>query len=395
MALTDFQIKNLKYAGKPMKIADGGGLYLYLSASGKKLWRMSYYFERKEKVLSFGEYPVVTLQKAREKRLEAKQLLADGIDPAAKRKIAKEEQISEVKDMFRNIALEWFEARTTDFTEKHRGTVMYRMEKYIFPVIGEEHIARMEALDILKVIQPIEKKGQNETARRLLQIIGQIYRFAVITGRAKRNPVTDLSGAIRPRNVTHRAAITEPKKVAQLLRNIDAYEGYFPIVCALKLAPLVFVRPTELRAAEWTEFDFETNEWRIPATRMKMKQMHIVPLSRQAVAILKELQEFSGNGKLLFPSIRTATRPLADATVLNAIRRMGYTKDEMCTHGFRSLASTLLNELGYNRDWIERQLAHGERNDVRAAYNYAEYLPQRTKMMQEWADFLDKLKAEK
>ncbi|CAK7033333.1 MAG: Prophage integrase IntA [Desulfovibrio sp.] len=395
MTLTDFQIKNLKYTGKPMKVADGGGLYLYLSASGKKLWRLGYYFERKAKVLSFGEYPVVTLQKAREKRQEAKQLLADGIDPAAKRKIAKEEQISEVKDMFRNIALEWFEARTTDFTEKHRGTVMYRLEKYIFPVIGNEHIARMEALDILKVIQPIEQKGQNETARRLLQIIGQIYRFAVITGRAKRNPVTDLSGAIRPRNVTHRAAITEPKKVAQLLRNIDAYEGYFPIVCALKLAPLVFVRPTELRAAEWTEFDFETSEWRIPATRMKMKQMHIVPLSRQAVAILKELQEFSGSGKLLFPSIRTVTRPLADATVLNAIRRMGYTKDEMCTHGFRSLASTLLNELGYNRDWIERQLAHGERNDVRAAYNYAEYLPQRTKMMQEWADHLDKLKAEK
>ena len=395
MALTDFQIKNLKYTGKPMKIADGGGLYLYLSASGKKLWRLGYYFERRARVLSFGEYPVVTLQKAREKRMEAKQLLADGIDPGEQRKIVKEEQISEVKDMFRNIALEWFEARTTDFTEKHRGTVMYRMEKYIFPVIGNEHIARMEALDILKVIQPIEQKGQNETARRLLQIIGQIYRFAVITGRAKRNPVTDLSGAIRPRKVTHRAAITEPKKVAQLLRNIDDYEGYFPIVCALKLGPLVFVRPTELRAAEWTEFDFETSEWRIPATRMKMKQMHIVPLSRQAVSILKELQEFSGSRKLLFPSIRAATRPLADATVLNAIRRMGYTKDEMCTHGFRSLASTLLNELGYNRDWIERQLAHGERNDVRAAYNYAEYLPERRRMMQEWADYLDKLKAEK
>jgi integrase len=272
---------------------------------------------------------------------------------------------------------------------------MYRMEKYIFPVIGNEHIARMEALDILKVIQPIEKKGQNETARRLLQIIGQIYRFAVITGRAKRNPVTDLSGAIRPRKVTHRAAITEPKKVAQLLRNIDDYDGYFPIVCALKLGPLVFVRPTELRAAEWSEFDFETSEWRIPATRMKMKQIHIVPLSRQAVKILKELQEFSGSGKLLFPSIRTPTRPLADATVLNAIRRMGYAKDEMCTHGFRSLASTLLNELGYNRDWIERQLAHGERNDVWAAYNYAEYMPERRRMMQEWADYLNKLKAEK
>lgn len=324
MALTDFQIKNLKYTGKPMKLADGGGLYLYLSASGKKLWRLGYYFERKAKVLSFGEYPVVTRQKAREKRTEAKQLLADGIDPTARRKIAKEEQISEVKDMFRNIAQEWFEARTTDFTDNHRGTVMYRMEKYIFPVIGNEHIARMEALDILKAIQPIEQKGQNETARHLLQITGQIYRFAVITGRAKRNPTTDLFGAIRRRKVTHRAAITEPKKVAQLLRNIDDYDGYFPIVCALKLGPLVFVRPTKLRAAEWSEFDIETSEWRIHATRMKMKQIHIVPFSRQAVYTLKELQEFSDSGKLLFPSIRTVTRPRADATVLNAIRRMGY-----------------------------------------------------------------------
>ena len=280
MALTDIQIKNLKYPGKPTKVADGGGLYLYLSESGKKLWRISYYFERWQRVLSFGEDPVITLQRAREQRMEVKQLLAEGIDPATLKKAAKEEQVSEAKDMFRSIALEWFEARTTDFTEKHRGTVMYHLEKYIFPVIGKEHIARMEPQDILKVVLPIEKKGQNETARRLLQIIGQIYRYAVITGRAKQNPVTDLHGAIRPKSVTHRAAITEPKKVARLLRNIDGYEGYFPIVCALKLGPLVFVRPTELRAAEWTEFDFETNEWRIPATRMKMKQMHIVPLSK-------------------------------------------------------------------------------------------------------------------
>ena len=227
----------------------------------------------------------------------------------------------------------------------------------------------------------------------LLQIIGQVYRYAVITGRAKRNPATDLHGALRPRKVTHRAAITEPAKVAQLLRACDNYEGYFPITCALRLAPLVFVRPTELRAAEWSEFDLEGREWRIPAGRMKMKQMHIVPLATQAITILEELQPYSGSGKYLFPSIRTDTRPISDVTLLNAIRRMGYTKDEMCTHGFRSLASTLLNELGYNRDWIERQLAHGERNDVRAAYNYAEYLPERRKMMQEWADHMNKLKA--
>ena len=392
MPLTDTRIRTLKYTGKPAKYADGGGLHLYVSSSGKKLWRMTYYYEKKEKVLSFGEYPVISLENARAKRLDTKQLLAQGIDPGAQKKAIKEAQRSEVNDTFQTIAKEWHETRTSDFTEKHRGTVMYRMEKYIFPFIGGEHIARMEAPDILAVVKPLEHKGQNETARRILQIISQVYRYAVITGRAKRNPATDLHGALRPRTVVHRAAITEPTKVAQLLRNCDSYEGYFPIVCALRLAPLVFVRPTELRAAEWSEFNFESKEWRIPAQRMKMKQMHIVPLAKEAMAILEELHAYSGSGKYLFPSIRTETRPLSDATLLNALRRMGYAKDEMCTHGFRSIASTLLNELGYNRDWIERQLAHGERNDVRAAYNYAEYLPERRRMMEEWADYLTNLK---
>ena len=393
MSLTDAHIRNLKYPGKPKKYFDGNGLFLFYSSSGNKLWRMAYRFDQKPKTLSFGEYPTISLKDARERRDEAKKLLANGIDPGEKKKVVKAEELSEIKDTFQSIALEWHETRTSDFTEKHRGTVMYRMEKYIFPIIGNEHIARMEAPDILAVVRPIEQKGQNETARRLLQIIGQVYRYAVITGRTKRNPVIDLHGALKPRKTIHRAAITEPAKVAQLLRDCDNYDGYFPIVCALRLAPLVFVRPTELRAAEWTEFNLEVQEWRIPATRMKMKQMHIVPLSRQVVKILQELHRFSGGGKYLFPSTRTDTRPLSDATVLNALRRMGYGKDEMCTHGFRSIASTLLNELGYNRDWIERQLAHGERNDVRAAYNYAEYLPQRQKMMQEWADYLTELKA--
>ena len=392
MPLTDTRIRTLKYTGKPAKYADGGGLHLYVSSSGKKLWRMTYYYEKKEKVLSFGEYPVISLENARAKRLDTKQLLAQGIDPGAQKKAIKEAQRSEVNDTFQTIAKEWHETRTSDFTEKHRGTVMYRMEKYIFPFIGGEHIARMEAPDILAVVKPLEHKGQNETARRILQIISQVYRYAVVTGRAKRNPATDLHGALRPRKVVHRAAITEPAKVAQLLRNCDSYEGYFPIICALRLAPLVFVRPTELRAAEWSEFNFESKEWRIPAQRMKRKQMHIVPLAKEAMAILEELHAYSGSGKYLFPSIRTETRPLSDATLLNALRRMGYAKDEMCTHGFRSIASTLLNELGYNRDWIERQLAHGERNDVRAAYNYAEYLPERRRMMEEWADYLTNLK---
>lgn len=392
MPLTDTYIRSLKAADKEQKHFDGGGLYLSIPKTGRKLWRMAYRFDQKTKLLSFGEYPTITLKDARQRRDEAKKLLANGIDPGAQKKAAKEEQLSEVKDTFQNIALEWHDTRTSDFTEKHRGTVMYRMEKYIFPLIGHEHIARIEAPDILAVVKPLEHKGQNETARRILQIIGQVYRYAVITGRARRNPATDLHGALRPRKTVHRAAITEPTKVGQLLRDCDNYEGYFPIVCALRLAPLVFVRPTELRAAEWSEFNLAEQEWRIPAERMKMKQMHIVPLAKQTVKILEELQPFSGNGKYLFPSIRTDVRPISDVTLLNALRRMGYEKHEMCTHGFRSIASTLLNELGYNRDWIERQLAHGERNDVRAAYNYAEYLPERRKMMQEWADYLQKLK---
>ena len=392
MPLTDTQIKNLKSPGTPKKYFDGGGLFLFVSATGSKLWRMAYRFERRGKLLSFGEYPAVSLKDARDRREEAKKMLANGIDPGAQKKTVKAAQLSEVNDTFRSIALEWHDTRTADFTEKHRATVMYRLEKYIFPIIGNEHITRMEAPGILAVVRPLEHKGQHETARRMLQIVSQVYRYAVITGRARRNLATDLHGALKPRKTAHRAAITEPAKVGQLLRDCDNYEGYFPIVCALRLAPLVFVRPTELRAAEWSEFNLEGQEWRIPAARMKMRQVHIVPLSKQVVNILEELKELSGSGKYLFPSIRTETRPLSDATMLNALRRMGYAKDEMCTHGFRSIASTLLNELGYNRDWIERQLAHGERNDVRAAYNYAEYLPERRKMMQEWADYLTKLK---
>ena len=392
MPLNDTYIKKLRYTGKPTKHFDGGGLYITVSSTGSKLWRMAYRFEQKTKLLSFGEYPFVTLKEAREEREKAKTKLANGIDPSAHKKAEKAAQLAEIKDTFQNIALEWHETRTAEFSSKHRGTIIFRLETYLFPAIGKSPIAKLEPQDILAVVRPIEQKGLFETSRRLLQLVSQIFRYAVITGRAKHNIAADLRGALRPRKVTHRAAVTEPSKVGQLLRDIDNYDGYFPIVCALRLAPLVFTRPTELRAAEWSEIDLKAKEWRIPAERMKMKQMHIVPLSKQAVKILEELHPYSGSGKYLFPSIRTETRPISDATMLNALRRMGYAKDEMCTHGFRSIASTLLNELGYNRDWIERQLAHGERDEVRAAYNYAEYLPERRKMMQEWSNYLVHLK---
>lgn len=237
---------------------------------------------------------------------------------------------------------------------------MYRLESYVFPRIGKTSIVQLEAQDILAVVKALEQRGNYETSRRLLQLINQIFCYAVITGRTKYNIAADLRGALRPPKVTHRAALLEPEKIGQLLRDIDNYEGYLPLVCALKLAPLVFTRPTELRAAQWREFDLDAAEWRIPAERMKMRQQHIVPLSKQALVILRDLHNFSGQGSYLFPSIRTSTRPISDMTMLNALRRMGYQKNEMSVHGFRSIASTLLNEMGYNRDWIERQLAHTE-----------------------------------
>ncbi len=393
MPLTDTHIRSLKPEAKPRKYFDGGGLFLYVPPTGSKLWRMAYRFEGKSKLLSFGDYPAVSLKDARGRREEAKGLLAKGIDPSAQKKAAKHEQVTAERDCFENIALDWHRTRLAGFSEKHQGTALYRLNTYILPIIGKKHIARLEAPEILALVKSIEGKGNHETARRVLQIIGQVFRFAIAMGKIKHNIAADLHGALRPRKVTHRAAVLEKEKVAQLLMSIDEYAGYFPLVCALKLAPMLFVRPTELRCATWQEFDLDAAEWRIPAERMKMRRTHIVPLSRQALTILKELKKFSGYGHYLFPSTRTETRPISDATMLNALRRMGYQKHEMSVHGFRSIASTLLNELGYNRDWIERQLAHGDSNGVRAAYNYAEYLPERKKMMQEWSDFLGQLNA--
>ncbi len=393
MPLNDTFIRSVKPLDKPKKYFDGGGLFLFVPASGSKLWRMAYRFDGKSKLLSFGEYPAVSLKDARERREEAKKLLARNIDPSEQRREEKQAKIRAERDSFQNIAKEWHATRMAEFSPKHQGTVMYRLETYIFPAIGKIHIAKLEPQDLLDVVKSIENKGNFETSRRVLQIINQVFQYAVITGRTKYNIAAGMRGALRPRNVVHRAAVLEPAKVGQLLRDIDEYYGYFPLVCALKLAPLVFTRPTELRAARWNEFDLEAAEWRIPAERMKMKQRHIVPLSTQSIAILHDLYDMTGDGIFLFPSTRTATRPISDVSMLNALRRMGYTKEEMSVHGFRSIASTLLNELGYNRDWIERQLAHGDKNGVRAAYNYAEYLPERRKMMQEWADYLDSLRS--
>ena len=393
MPLTDTAIKNLKATGKVHKHADGGGLYVHVSPTGGKLWRMFYRFEGKAKVLSFGAYPEVTLKMARDLRDQAKALRARGIDPGEHKKAALRHEQELANNTFENIAREWHAKFSERWEPKNAKKILTRMEKDIFPFIGFMPITDIKPKELLATVRRIEARGAVEYAHRTMQYCGKVFRYAIATGRAERDITADLRGAIPPPKTTHRATITDPVKVGQLLRAIDSYEGYAIVACALKLAPLTFVRPGELRGAEWVEFNLEKAEWRIPASRMKMKEQHIIPLAQQAMEIIAKLHDITGQGKYLFPSVRTIERSISDNTINAALRRMGYAKDEMTGHGFRSMASTLLNEQGWNGDAIERQLAHAERNKVRAAYNFAEFLPERRKMMQSWADYMDELRA--
>ena len=392
--LTDKSIKNLKAAEKAQKVYDGGsGLYMYVSPSGGKFWYMAYRFDGKQKTISIGEYPAIGLKDARDKRDEAKKLLANNVDPAAHKKAVKESAKAESQNTFENIAREWHSKQAGIWVESHKDRTLARLMNDVFPLIGKKPIHAITAPELLAVLRKIESRGAIETTHRTMQICGQVFRYAIATGRAERNPAADLKGALTPVKHTNFASITDPKAIGQLLRDIDAYNGNIIVKTALQLLPYVFVRSGELRRAEWSEIDFDKAEWRIPASRMKMKELHIVPLSNQAVQLLKELNLYSGYSKYIFPSMRANSAPISDVTLLAALRRMGYDKETMTVHGFRSMASTLLNEQGYNRDWIERQLAHAERNNVRAAYNYAEYMPERRKMMNNWANYLDALKA--
>lgn len=395
MALTDRAVVNLKPKAKAYKKYDSGGLHLYVSPSGGKLWRLTYRHGGKEKLLSLGAYPAVTLAKARQRRDEARVLLADDIDPAEHKKEMQKIVREVTENSFEVVAREWHVKFRDSWTEEHGGKILARLEKDIFPHVGKNPIGEIKPPELLAAIRHIEARGALETAHRALQICGKIFRYAVATGRAERDITYDLRGAIQPPNTRHHSTITKPQEVGKLLRAIENYEGQFIVACALKLAPLVFVRPGELRCAEWVEFDLDNAEWRIPAERMKMREQHIVPLARQTLDILRTLHAVNGHGKYLFPSMRTDLRPISNNTVNAALRRLGYGKEEMTGHGFRSMASTLLNEQGWNRDAIERQLAHAERNKVRAAYNFAEFLPERRRMMQAWADYLDTLKEQK
>jgi integrase len=392
MPLTDTAIKNAKPQESQRKLFDGGGLFLLVAPTGGKWWRLKYRFGSKEKLLSLGTYPTVSLKDARERRDEAKKLLANGVDPGMHRQVVKASTLSAQNNTFEVVAREWYAKHSPALVESHSKKILSRLEKQLFPFLGAHPIQEVEAPHLLAAVSHAEKRGAVETAHRLVQLCGQIFRYAIITGRAKHDISADLRGALQTATVQHRAAITNTKKIGMLLRGIDGYEGYFPLTCALRLAPLIFLRPGELRKGEWAEISFEAAEWRIPPEKMKMRQTHIVPLSRQALAVLEELRPITGQGTYLFPSIRSGSRPITDEALLAALRGMGFTKEEMSVHGFRGMASTLLNERGYNRDWIERQLAHGERNGVRAAYNYAEYLPERRRMMQEFADYLSELK---
>ncbi len=392
MPLTEIAVRKAKSGAKPARLFDGGGLYLEIAPSGGKWWRLKYRFAEKEKRLSLGVYPEVSLKAARAKRDDARRLLASGIDPSEQRQQSKSALVERAVKSFEAIAHEWFAKFSENWVDTHSSKIIRRLERDVFPWLGARPIDSITAVELLTALRRIESRGALETAHRAMQNCGQVFRYAVATGRAERDPTADLHGALPPVKEKHHASIRDPKAIGALLRAIDGYEGSLVTKCALRLAPLLFVRPGELRKAEWTEFSLDAAEWRIPAARMKMREQHIVPLSTQAVAILRELHALTGARRYVFPGARTNGRPMSENTVNAGLRRLGYAKDEMTGHGFRSIASTLLNEQGWHRDAIERQLAHAERDNVRAAYNFAEHLPERRKMMQAWSDYLDGLK---
>jgi integrase len=392
MPLTDTAIKNAKPTGKPRKLFDERGLFLLVTPAGSKWWRFKYHFGGKEKMLSMGTYPDVPLKSARDRRDEARKLLADGIDPSENRKALKTARAERAANSFEVIAREWFAKYQPGWNEAHANRIIRRFERDVFPAIGDKPIVEVTAPTLLAVVRKIEDRGALETAHRALSNCGQVFRYAVATGRATRDPAADLRGALPPVKGEHFAAITDPKRVGELMREIDSYSGSITVKCALRLAPLVFVRPGELRQAKWADIDLDTADWRY--TVSKTDTAHIVPLATQAVTTLRELQGLTGSGPFVFPSARSWQRPMSDNAMLAALRRMGIGKDEMSGHGFRAMARTILDEvLGVRPDFIEHQLAHAVRDPNGRAYNRTAHLPERRKMMQQWADYLDKLKA--
>lgn len=392
MALTDTAIRNAKPLDKPTKMADGGGLYLLLKPNGSRWWRLDCRFGGKRKTLSMGVYPDVGLKEARTRRDEARKLLAADVDPGENRKAIKATKDEQSANSFEVVAREWFAKISPSWAKGHADKIIRRLERDLFPWLGSRPIAEITAPELLQSLHRIEARGVLETAHRALQNSGQVFRYAVQTGRAQRDPSADLRGALTPWKPKHYPALTEPPKLAELLRSMDSYQGNLITRSALRLLPMVFVRPGELRQAKWEEIDLNAAEWRYTVT--KTNTPHIVPLATQAVETLKELYGLTGRSVYVFPGLRSHDRPMSENTINAALRYMGYDQQTMTGHGFRAIARTLLDEiLGFEPHIIEHQLAHGVKDPLGRAYNRTKHLPERRKMMQQWADYLDKLKA--
>jgi len=399
--LTDVAVRKAKNdLGTTKRMSDGGGLCLELNKNGSRYWRLAYRFDGKQKTLALGVYPSVTLSKAREGADDARKNLREGIDPAFVRK-TKSRNDDETANSFQSVAVDWLERFKGEWTESHYKSISGRLRRDILPFIGNRDIASITAPELLIVIRRIEARGHLENAHRALTNVGQVFKYGISIGKCDRNHAADIVSAIPRPSVKHMSAITDPKQVGILMQAIANYSGDIITRCALQLTAHVFLRSREIRLAEWSEIDFEIREWRIPSAKIKGRKrdkeanpsgFHTVPLAIQSIDILHEVQAISGDGKYVFPGARTKSKPISDATMTNALRRMGYGKDDMHVHGFRAMARTLIRqELGYDEEPIERQLGHAVRGALGAAYNRADFLEDRRKMMQDWADYLERL----
>ncbi len=392
MPLTDIIVRNAKAQKKQYKLPDGKGLHLLVHPNGSKYWRFRYRFAGKENTLALGIYPEITLKEARDKRDYTRKQISEGIDPSQQKKIEKLTKHINTENSFENIAREWHENKKSNWTERHASYVLKRLEADIFPAVGFRPIDEITAPELLAAVREVEKRGALDIAHRVMQTSGQIFRYAIATGRATRDISADLKGALQSRKKKHFNRLQE-KELPEFLQKLKKYDGEYDgdiqTRLALKLLVTTFVRTGELRGACWEEIDLDKKEWRIPAERMKMKEEHIVPLSKQALAILEELTPITGHRALIFPNRNKPVLPISENTVLYALYRMGY-RGRATVHGFRATASTILHEHGFNSDVIELQLSHAERNKVKANYNFARHLPERHKMMQWWADYLDR-----
>ena len=394
MALTDTFTKNTRHSGKSAgdKHADGGGMYLLVNAGGK-YWRMDYRLDDKRKTFALGVYPAVSLAKARQRRDKARDLVAEGVDPSSAKRKAKQARAGAAANTFESVARDWLTKTAANRMASTQGKVTTWLEKDVFPFIGKLPMSSIGPRDVLATVRKFEARGAIDSAHRVKQICGQVFRFAVADGRAERDVTADLRGALAVVPESHFSAITEPKQAGNLMRSIFEYQGHPCTVAALKLCPLVFVRPGELRTAEWSEIDLDAAEWRIPGSKMKMKVDHLVPLSTQAVEILRGVQPITGHGRYVFPSLRTGERPMSENTINAALRGMGYSTEVHTAHGFRAMARTIMDEVLAERvDLIEHQMAHQVKDPNGRAYNRTAHLPARRAMMQRWADYLGKLR---